>query len=158
MYRQIETTDIESFKKTYQNSPEEEEDLLEFFTTAEGDMSALLESIPLSEESDIPRFLSFFDSQIASNDSKNSNNLVPFQKTYLETKDKIRRVAVELSKGEAEERMEALAESIRGNMEKRREGGVLADIMAKYGGGMKAIEGGKKKGAKGGKGKKGKKV
>lgn len=43
----------------------EQEDLIDYYTRRAGDMTALLECIPLSSNEDVPRFLEFFELKIA---------------------------------------------------------------------------------------------
>lgn len=61
----METSDIEEFSSKYRNSSEEEEDLVDFYTKKEGDLTLLLEFIPCSENSDIPRFMKTFQDLIS---------------------------------------------------------------------------------------------
>jgi len=56
-FPKVTQTAIDSFAKTYKNSPEEDEDLRQFYQQRDGDVSLLLECIPLSTPDDIPRLL-----------------------------------------------------------------------------------------------------
>lgn len=60
IYQRVTTNDIESFTETYKNSKMEEEDLINHYNEYEGDVTLLLECIPLSENSDIKRFLNIY--------------------------------------------------------------------------------------------------
>lgn len=42
----------------------EQEDLIDFYQQHKGNMTQLIESIPLSSNEDIPRFIKFFESKI----------------------------------------------------------------------------------------------
>lgn len=61
----------------------EQEDLVEYYRQHEGSMIELIESIPLSRNEDIPRFISFFEEQIES-------KAIPRFKAFEKTKNKVR--------------------------------------------------------------------
>jgi hypothetical protein len=60
----------------------EEEDLIDFYTHSKGDVRLLLESIPLSVNEDIPRFVKFYEESITSKKIKN-------YKIFEMSKDKV---------------------------------------------------------------------
>ena len=61
----------------------EREDLIEYYQNNEGNMVQLLESIPLSKNEDIPRFIQFFEEKIADKTLKK-------YKIFDRTKTKVR--------------------------------------------------------------------
>ena len=64
MHPEITKSDIKNFEARYKGTADEELDLLEFYEDHEGDMTNILETIILSSNEDIPRFLKFFDKKI----------------------------------------------------------------------------------------------
>lgn len=83
MYPKINEQDIEDFAKKYKDSSEEVEDLVEFYLMKNGDMTEILEYVPLSEKSDLPRFWKLFDELIAA-------GKIPKSKKYAASKKKVR--------------------------------------------------------------------
>jgi DnaJ family protein C protein 9 len=61
IYTKVTIDEIDSFSEKYKNSPMEEEDLINHYNEYEGDVTLLLECIPLSENSDIERFLKIYE-------------------------------------------------------------------------------------------------
>ncbi len=56
---------MKSFTERYKHSKEEEQDLIEYFEDNDGDIANILEFIVCSENSDVERFVKFFETQIA---------------------------------------------------------------------------------------------
>lgn len=83
VYPTITQKDIEDFTFKYRNSEIEKEDLLDFYLDNMGDLTNILEWIPLSTNEDIPRFLSIFEELIANKSLKRT-------KLYTSTKNKIK--------------------------------------------------------------------
>lgn len=129
-YKEITPKDINEFKKTYVGGEEEEEDLIEYFEVNEGDMTKILEAIPYSSNKDKERFIKFFENLIKKGESFPEEYIENFE----ETKDFINDYEEELDENEAEERMNELQNKILGNM-KSRGNDMMANLMAKYGGG-----------------------
>jgi DnaJ family protein C protein 9 len=65
IYKKIEEKDIEDFAKGYIGGDMEAEDLLKFYKDNKGDLTLLLQHIPLSHNSDIDRFVEFFEQRIS---------------------------------------------------------------------------------------------
>jgi DnaJ family protein C protein 9 len=61
----------------------EEEDLIDYYNQHQGSMVELIESIPLSRNEDISRFISYFEKQIES-------KTIPHFKAFDKTKNKVR--------------------------------------------------------------------
>lgn len=77
----------------------EEEDLLKFYEEHEGNMVKLIESIPLSKNEDIPRFIAFFEKKI-------EDKVIPRHKAFDKTKKKVRLLKDEEEEWEDEQRQE----------------------------------------------------
>lgn len=83
LYKKVTPEDINSFEKKYRFGPMEEEDLVNFYNEHKGNMAALIESIPLSTNEDIPRFIEFFEKAIETEKLKHF-------KAFDKTKGKVR--------------------------------------------------------------------
>ena len=66
MFPEITKEDFKSFEERYRGSAEEEQDLLEFYEDNEGDLTSILESIMVSRNEDVERFIKFFEAKIKS--------------------------------------------------------------------------------------------
>lgn len=86
----------------------------------------MLEWIPLSRNNDVKRFIEFFDKLIK------EKEITEHLKMYKQTKDKVRRITLEISKEEADKQISDLTNIIKNKM-KDRQGGILSSLMAKYG-------------------------
>lgn len=64
IYKKIEVEDIDAFSQKYRYSAEEEEDLMAFYEDRRGDIRELMMSIPCSVNSDIARFILFYETCI----------------------------------------------------------------------------------------------
>ena len=64
MHPEISKDDVRSFADRYRNSPEEEQDLLDYFLDRDGDITHILEEIICSNNDDVGRFLAFYDKAI----------------------------------------------------------------------------------------------
>eukprot|EP00826_Nyctotherus_ovalis_P034702 TRINITY_DN2911_c0_g4_i1.p1 TRINITY_DN2911_c0_g4~~TRINITY_DN2911_c0_g4_i1.p1 ORF type:complete len:197 (+),score=69.27 TRINITY_DN2911_c0_g4_i1:180-770(+) len=64
MYKAITDEDIDMFEAQYKESEEEEEDVLQFYEKYNGDVTHLLECIPLSNNEDVKRLLQVIDNAI----------------------------------------------------------------------------------------------
>lgn len=95
MHPELQKADIKSFGERYRCSVEEEEDLLEFYDENEGDLTALLETIILSRNEDIPRFVEFLEKQI-------QGGFLERYESFDQTKNKIRQLPDERSEAKAE--------------------------------------------------------
>ena len=65
MHPEISKKDFRSFAEYYKNSDEEKEDLLAFYEEMEGDISTILQVIMCSENEDLPRYITFYETSIA---------------------------------------------------------------------------------------------
>jgi len=65
MHPEISKDDVRSFADRYRNSPDEEQDLLDYYLDRDGDVTHILEEIICSTNDDVPRFLTFLDKAIA---------------------------------------------------------------------------------------------
>lgn len=61
IHSRIKMEDVLQYEKTYKNSKDEEEDLINFFNKVDGNIVRILEYIPCSDENDIERFLDIFE-------------------------------------------------------------------------------------------------
>lgn len=92
-----------------------------------GDMSALLEHIPLSREEDLPRFFKYFESNMGT-----GGKFAKFAKKYKATKNNVRRVENEMTHEERDQALSSLADQIRNKNKQRND--AMAIMFAKYGG------------------------
>jgi len=56
---------VRSFADRYRNSPDEEQDLLDYYVDREGEITHILEEIICSRNEDVPRFIQFYERMIA---------------------------------------------------------------------------------------------
>lgn len=82
IYPTITEKDIENFSLKYRGSDDEKQDLIEFYKKFEGDMTKLLEFIPLSNNNDLERFLQIYEELFRSKCLKRN-------KKFTSTKGKI---------------------------------------------------------------------
>ncbi len=89
IYPTINEKDIEDFSEKYRNSEMEEEDLIEYYEEYKGDMTNILEFIPLSTNDDIKRFIKFYDKCIKDKKIKKLKNFTRTKKNIklLESDD-----------------------------------------------------------------------
>lgn len=97
VYPRIKEEDIESFSKTYKNSDMEKEDLIQFYLNNKGDVTLILECIPLSDNNDAERFISFYEDMIKEKKIKK-------YKAFDKTKKKIKLLDDEWEEAEEEEK------------------------------------------------------
>eukprot|EP00919_Chromeraceae_sp_WS-2016_P059612 GHVR01141644.1.p1 GENE.GHVR01141644.1~~GHVR01141644.1.p1 ORF type:complete len:260 (-),score=72.71 GHVR01141644.1:227-1006(-) len=64
IYPKIDIKDIESFESTYRMSNDETDDLINFYNKNKGDVSRLLDYIPLSTADDVNRYIDKYESLI----------------------------------------------------------------------------------------------
>jgi DnaJ homolog subfamily C member 9 len=91
IYKEVTSEDIEAFEKTYVGSKDEETDLKEYIVRMEGDMRQILEQIPLSKNSDVPRFVTFFEGLIKSA----GKNPPEWKAKFIATKGKVKKLREE---------------------------------------------------------------
>ncbi len=73
MHPEISKDDVKSFADRYRNSPDEEQDLLDYFIDREGEITHILEEIICSRNEDVPRFIQFFEKMIAEGKLEQTN-------------------------------------------------------------------------------------
>lgn len=88
IYPTITKQDIEDFTTKYRGSEMEIEDLVNFYEENNGDLSDILEWIPLSKNEDIDRFICIYEDLF-------KKKLIKKNKNYLTTKNKIRLLSEE---------------------------------------------------------------
>lgn len=127
-FRKIYSTkDIDDFAKKYVNSKEEEEDLINFYNEYNGDMTSILECIPLSENKDIERYMKIYDKLF-------KEKVLKKNKKFTETKNKIKLLNVNAEEQkEAEDALSGLRNMIMKRQEQRYN--YLDKLAEKYGGG-----------------------
>ena len=84
IYPRIKVEDIDNFSEKYRNSKEEENDLIEFYNTNKGNISDILECIPLSTNNDVDRFINIYDRLI-------NQGILKKYKKYEKSKNNIKR-------------------------------------------------------------------
>ena len=60
LHPEVTKKDVKDFSARYRHSKEEEADLIEYFEDHEGDLTNILENIICSENSDVERFVKFY--------------------------------------------------------------------------------------------------
>jgi DnaJ family protein C protein 9 len=83
MHPEITKSDFKSYIDGYRFSETENNDLLEFYEKYDGDMRGLLENIIASENSDVERFIKYYQDQIKAGTLKSTPK---FQKTYKQVR------------------------------------------------------------------------
>ncbi|KAJ5549920.1 hypothetical protein N7535_002136 [Penicillium sp. DV-2018c] len=112
----LDSRAISDFKKKYQNSDEEREDLIAAYETHEGDMDAIYESVMLSNVlDDDERFRKIIDQAIADGEVKDYER-------YSKESDKKKQARVKKAKKEARE-AEKLGKEIEDKKKKKAGGG-----------------------------------
>jgi hypothetical protein len=92
-----------------------------------GDMSALLEHIPLSRDEDLPRFFKYFEQNMEA-----GGKFAKYAKKYKSTKNHVRKVENEMTHEERDQALLSLADQIRNKNKQRNDS--MALLFAKYGG------------------------
>jgi DnaJ family protein C protein 9 len=83
VYHRVSFEDIDSFASSYKGSAAEEEDLTNFYLDFGGDMTLILQYVPLSEASDLPRFFAVYDRLIKAKQ-------LPKKKVYRQSKEAVK--------------------------------------------------------------------
>lgn len=68
----VSAEDILAYERTYRNGEDEREDLMDFFKRFDGAVKRAVDYIPYSDESDLIRFVTFWDEQITDGDLNDS--------------------------------------------------------------------------------------
>ena len=118
--------DIESFKKKYINSSDEEEDLINFYKNNKGDIKKILEWIPFSTNDDVDRFIKIYENLI-------KKKILVKNKAFEDSKTKVQLLKEDSEEAEiAEEEMEKLTKQIMGKKRKRNYNEYLNNLKQRY--------------------------
>ena len=118
--------DIDNFQKKYVGSKDEEEDLINFYNENGGDMTSLLEWIPLSKNGDVERYMKVYEKLF-------KNKKIKKNKKFDETKDKVKLLKEDKDEAkEAGEALDKLTKQIMGKKRKRNYGEYLDNLKNKY--------------------------
>nr|BAN64927.1 DnaJ protein, putative [Babesia bovis] len=134
----LTSEDIDAFSKTYKSSSAEHDDLLEFYKKHDGDIHDILLYIPLSEASDLDRFVKFYNDKIAS-DELESTSKYKKSSTTSALKDIKQRYKKKMQKerkrSNDSESLDDLAAQIMANRKKREQAfdSVISNLEKKYG-------------------------
>lgn len=90
-FPELREQDIESFEGKYRHSLEEKNDLLEFYLDNEGKITLILQNIILSRNSDLKRFLKFFEEELKNGDQK--QEMLQWKKNFDKSKKKIKKLS-----------------------------------------------------------------
>jgi DnaJ family protein C protein 9 len=127
IYPKLKLEDIENFSLKYRGSEMEEEDLIDFYNDNNGDITLLLEAIPLSKNEDIGRFIKIYERLIKKKKIKKSD-------LFFESKEHIKLlIEDEDEKKEAEDTLNDLKQQIMLNHKKRGNNNFFDNLMKKYG-------------------------
>lgn len=119
MHPEISKDDVRSFADRYRNSPDEQQDLEGYYNDRDGDVTHILEEIMCSHNEDVPRFIAFFDKQIAEGKLTNT-------KKYIKSKGAIKLLPDEKVEAK-QEKNRIKAEKAKAN-DKKMAGGSMADL------------------------------
>ena len=87
-FKEFCADDIEAFGKSYKESKDEEEDLVNYFSQNNGNITKILEWIPLSHNSDIERFIAIFDRLI-------EDKVIESTQEYMDTRNHVQLIVNE---------------------------------------------------------------
>ena len=126
IYPKLKLEDIENFSLKYRGSEMEEEDLIDYYNENNGDITLLLEAIPLSKNEDIGRFIKIYEQLIKKKKIKKSD-------LFFESKEHIKLlIEDEDEKKEAEDTLNDLKQQIMLNHKKRSENNYFDKLTKKY--------------------------
>ena len=135
----VDKQSIKDFQKNYKSSEEEQRDLIKFYLEKDGNISLILQSIILSENSDVARFVKFYEEKIKDGTLKETQ-------LFKKTKSKIEMLADEKAEAKVEKKkmkkkkeddFESLALAIRSKKDNPFLS-IAAKLEAKYGGAEEA--------------------
>ena len=126
-FRKIYTPkDIENFQKKYLNSKDEEEDLINFYKSNDGDIKKILEWIPFSQNEDVQRYIKIYEKLF-------KNKTLTKNKKFDESRNKVQLLKVDAEEAkEAEEQMDKLTKAIMGKKRKRNYNEYLDNLKERY--------------------------
>lgn len=122
IYPTITKNDIDDFAAKYIDSEMEKEDLIDFYNENSGDLRSLLESIPLSTNEDISRYLDIYEQLF-------QNKILIKNKNFLNTKSKIRKIT-EDDPAEVEEEKKKLNDLVSIIQAKKRNRSDYLDVLS----------------------------
>ena len=118
--------DIESFEKKYINSKDEEEDLINFYKSNDGDIRKILEWIPFSKNEDVERYIKIYE-KLFKKKTLNKN------KKFEESKNRVQLIKIDAEEAkEAEKEMDILTKAIVGKKRKRNYNEYLDNLKERY--------------------------
>jgi DnaJ family protein C protein 9 len=118
--------DIESFEKKYINSKDEEEDLINFYKSNDGDIRKILEWIPFSKNEDVERYIKIYE-KLFKKKTLNKN------KKFEDSKNKVQLIKIDAEEAkEAEKEMDILTKAIVGKKRKRNYNEYLDNLKERY--------------------------
>ena len=127
IYPKLKLEDIENFSLKYRGSEMEEEDLIDYYNENNGDITLLLEAIPLSNNEDVERFINIYEQLIKKKKIKKSD-------LFFESKEHIKLlIEDEDEKKEAEDTLNDLKQQIMLNHKKRGDTNFFDNLLKKYG-------------------------
>ena len=129
IYPKIRLEDIETFSNKYRGSDMEREDLINFYKENDGDITLMLEVIPLSRNEDIERFIKIYENLIKEKKIKKTKLFTSSKKSVKLLEDNEEEIE------EAEGNLKELEQQIMLKKKKRNENDFLSHLAGKYGGG-----------------------
>ena len=118
--------DIESFQKKYINSKDEEEDLINFYKSNDGDIKKILEWIPYSTNEDVQRYIKIYEKLF-------KKKTLDKTKKFDESKNKVELLKEDAEEAkQAEKEMDMLTKAIIGNKRKRNFNNYLDNLKERY--------------------------
>jgi DnaJ family protein C protein 9 len=118
--------DIESFEKKYINSKDEEEDLINFYKSNDGDIKKILEWIPYSTNEDVQRYIKIYEKLF-------KKKTLDKTKKFDESKNKVELLKEDAEEAkQAEKEMDNLTKAIIGNKRKRNFNNYLDNLKERY--------------------------
>ena len=127
IYPRLKIEDIENFSIKYRESDMEKEDLINFYNDNNGDITLLLEAIPLSRNNDVERFIKIYEDLIKKKKIKKFD-------LFIKSKRNIKLLDEdEDEKKEAEDTLNDLKQQIMLNHKKRGDTNFFDNLLKKYG-------------------------
>lgn len=130
IYPKIRLEDIETFSNKYRGSDMEKEDLINFYKENNGDITLMLEVIPLSRNEDVERFIKIYENLIKEKKIKKTKLFTSSKKSVKLLEDNEEEIE------EAEGNLKELEQQIMLKKKKRNENNFLSHLAGKYGGGQ----------------------
>ncbi|CRH01191.1 DnaJ protein, putative [Plasmodium relictum] len=138
-HSRIKVEDILNYEKSYKNSEDEKEDLIQFYNKFGGNLENILEYIPFSDENDLNRFVNIFENLFKSKKIKKtssySNSLKNIDNIIQKYKNFIKKDSKKSKKRKNEQPIDDLVLAIRNNEAKRtlKINSLLSNIEKEYG-------------------------